>query len=152
LVIMHGRMPRARLRTTCGTVLAAALLAGCGPHEPPTVHDRDAILRFKLDEFRIRPQNVTVQATSLPMHLHVVARNVGKLTHNLVIQSSEDPEEAQGVGDEPIVFMKTPTAHAGDTVTGDAYLQPGTYRLTCTIGNHDNLGQYGRLVVLAPKQ
>jgi hypothetical protein len=48
--------------------------------------------------------------------------------------------------------MKTPTAHAGDTVTGDAYLQPGTYRLTCTIGNHDNLGQYGRLVVLAPKQ
>ena len=26
-------------------------------------------------------------------------------------------------------------------------LQPGTYRLVCTIANHDDLGQYGTLVV-----
>ena len=28
-------------------------------------------------------------------------------------------------------------------------LKPGKYRLTCTIGNHDDLGQYGELKVVA---
>ena len=29
-------------------------------------------------------------------------------------------------------------------------LTPGTYRLVCTIANHDDLGQYGELVVEGP--
>jgi hypothetical protein len=32
-------------------------------------------------------------------------------------------------------------------VTGKVLLEPGTYRLTSTIGNQDDLGVNGRLVV-----
>jgi hypothetical protein len=137
------------LRVTTPLLVAAALLAGCGG-EPAPVTDKDAILRVTLTEYRIEPQNITVQATARPMKVHVVARNEGHLTHNLVIESIESAGE-QGTGAQPIVFMKTDTAHPGETVSKTAFLQPGRYRLTCSIGNHDNLGQYGRLVVRAPK-
>ena len=41
----------------------------------------------------------------------------------------------------------TPTARPGTTVTGTVRLPPGTYRLACTISNHDDLGMWAELEV-----
>lgn len=137
---------RARVRMLL--LVTCALVAGCGG-EPATIPDRDATLRLEMTDYRFDPQNLEVQATGRPMRVHVVARNAGHLTHNVVIESI-DAEAEQGTKSQPIVFMKSDTAHPGETVSDDAFLQPGEYRISCSIGNHDNLGQYGKLVVLAP--
>jgi plastocyanin len=129
--------------------LLCFLVLGCGG-EPGPVTDRDATLRLRMTEYRFEPQNITVQATGRPTRIHVVARNEGKLTHNVVIESIEKGDE-QSTDVQSTVFMKSDTAHPGDTVSDDAYLHPGEYRITCSIGNHDNLGMYGKLTVLAPK-
>jgi len=129
--------------------LLSLLLFGCGG-EPAPVTDRDATLRLKMTEYRFEPQNLTVQAKARPIRVHVVARNEGELTHNVVIESIEEGSE-QGTKVQPTVFMKSDTAHPGQTVSGDAFLHPGEYRMTCSIGNHDNLGMYGKLTVLPPQ-
>jgi plastocyanin len=130
-------------------LLLCAVLGGCGG-EPAPVVDRDATLRLTMTEYRFEPQNLVVQATTRPMRIHVVARNEGELTHNVVIESIEDSAE-QSTDVQPTVFMKSDTAHPGQTVSADAFLHPGQYRLTCSIGNHDNLGMYGKVTVLPPK-
>jgi hypothetical protein len=57
---------------------------------------------------------------------------------------------AESEQQKPRPLGRTDTAHAGQTVTADVVLKPGTYRLACTIGNHVNLGQYATLEVRAP--
>jgi plastocyanin len=141
-------------RTLCATLAVlgtVAVLAGCGGEEPAPVTDRDATLRLTLTEYRIQPQSVRIQATRRPMPVRIVARNRGILTHNVKVESISRAS-AQGTDRQPTVFGGTDhTAQPGETVTGTVYLQPGTYRLTCTIANHDNLGQYGTLIVEAPR-
>jgi len=137
-------------RFTVVALGAAALLTGCGGGEPATITDRDAVLRVELTEYRLQPPNVRVQATSVPMRVQLVAHNGGKLTHNLKIESVE-PEAEQGTSVQPTVYGGTDTAQPGATVAADVFLQPGTYRMTCTLANHDNLGQYGKLIVEAPQ-
>ena len=115
----------------------AALAAGCG--EPAAVTIRGSTLRVKLDEFRIQPQNVRMRAG----RIHLIAVDTGRLTHNLTIESiTSDPTKVK-------VYGRTDTAHPGQTVREQApiVLRPGHYRLSCSISNHDNLGQYGELIV-----
>jgi plastocyanin len=117
---------------------AAALVAGCGG-EPAAVDVLGGTLRVQLDEFRIQPQTIRVQAGPI----RLVAHNSGRLTHNLVVESITDDPNKQ------VVYGSTDTAHPGDTVHERApfILKPGRYRLACTIANHENLGQYGTLIV-----
>jgi hypothetical protein len=117
---------------------AAAVAAGCSG-EPAVVAVPGNTLRVKLDEYRIQPQNVRMKAG----RIHLVAVNEGRLTHNLVVESiTDDPTKE-------VVYGRTDTAHAGETVTerDPITLKPGRYRLADTIGNHENLGQYGELTV-----
>ena len=118
-------------------VAAALAVAGCGA-EPAGVEGRT--LRVELDEYRITPQDVRVEAGRLA----IVATNTGRLTHNVKIVL-EDPEDSEA----PVTEVGgTRTAQPGEStrVTFED-LKPGTYRLACTIANHDDLGQYGELVV-----
>jgi hypothetical protein len=132
-------MPQAMSRSTLlATVLAvlAAALGGCGDDH---VYRTDRpILRITLDEYRIVPQNIVIK----PGRIKFVARNTGRLTHNLVIQIPEGP------GKQPIEVARVGTMQPGET--GEPIkvdLKPGEYRLVCTIANHDDLGQYGKLEV-----
>lgn len=118
---------------------AAAVAAGCGG-EPAAVTVSGNTLRVTLDEYRIQPQNVKMKAG----RVHLVARNTGQLTHNLVVeQITDDPTKQK-------VYGRTDTAQPGQTVHEQAplTLRPGHYRLACTISNHENLGQYGELTVV----
>ena len=119
------------------------LLAGCGGDEPVEIDGRT--LRLRLDEYRIMPQEVRVDAG----RLRIVATNVGRLTHNVkIVRQDEDDLEA------PVVEIGgTRSTQPGESaaVTFEN-LERGEYRLACTIANHDDLGQYGTLVVSRGKE
>ena len=123
-----------------GTAGAVALLGGCGDDSKAVV-DRDATLRLRVDEYRIAPENVRTRAG----RIHLVIHNTGRLTHNVAVETFSDSPET----DSPVELGRTATAHPGETVSehGEITLKPGKYRIVCTIGNHDDLGQYGTLVV-----
>ena len=135
-------MPRPMpLRAALLAVLAALVplaLAGCGDEEPVRADGRE--LRVELDEFRVIPQNSVVSSG----RLRIVATNVGRLPHNLkVVREDEEDREAP-----PTELGGTGTAQPGETATFTfEKLDPGEYRVVCTITNHDDLGQYGDLIV-----
>lgn len=126
--------------TLLATVLAvlAGVLGGCGDD---AVYRTDRpVLRVTLDEYRIVPQNVVLK----PGRTKLIVRNTGRLTHNLVIQIPEGPDGKP---------LEIPGGRVGTMQPGETaepvkvMLRPGTYRLVCTIANHDDLGQYGTLEV-----
>jgi uncharacterized cupredoxin-like copper-binding protein len=123
-------------------ILGAATLVGCGGG-PSYTHDRDGALQITLDEYRIRPESFEAPAG----RIHLVVTNSGRLTHNLVVEAFD-----HDVGEEPRLYGRTDTLHPGEHGSEQApiTLKPGKYRLTCTIGNHDDLGQYGELKVQKP--
>ena len=123
------------------TLAAAATLAACGS-DPPYVPASGRAVSVRLDEYRIVPQRVTVPAG----RVRIIARNVGRLTHNVAVVQFDRPLGE----DEEKQYARTRTAHPGDVVQTTVTLTPGKYRLVCTIANHDNLGQYGELKVLPP--
>ncbi|HKR97952.1 MAG TPA: cupredoxin domain-containing protein [Candidatus Dormibacteraeota bacterium] len=120
--------PRTRAPGLLVTVLLGVLLAaGCGGGA--TAH---APRRFTLvlDDFLIRPQRVQVPAGRLT--LTVVNR--GRIGHNLRIE----------LGHHTVFSVLTlkPGAHA----TRSLRLRPGSYRMLCSVPQHEILGQYGTLV------
>jgi uncharacterized cupredoxin-like copper-binding protein len=121
-------------------LLGALTLAGCGDG-PSYTSAKDGVLKVTLDEYRIRPENIEVPAG----RIHIEAINKGRLTHNLAIESFDRKE-----GEEPTLYGRTDTLRPGARGSEQApiTLKPGKYRLTCTIGNHDDLGQYGELKVV----
>lgn len=118
-------------------VAALAALPGCS-RAPDFVTDRDAVLRLSLTEYGIEPQNLRVRAGLI----RIVATNDGRLTHNLAVESIEDEPGAEATS-----YARTDTSQPGEVVRTSVTLGPGKYRLRCTIGNHDDLGQYGELQV-----
>jgi uncharacterized cupredoxin-like copper-binding protein len=121
-------------------LVGAATLVGCGGG-PSYVHERDDVLKITLDEYRIRPENLEVKAG----RVHFIVHNAGRLTHNLAVEAFDRP-----MGEEAKEYGRTDTLHPGQTGSerDPIVLKPGKYRLTCTIANHDDLGQYGELKVV----
>jgi plastocyanin len=119
-------------------VAVSVATAGCNDDpEPVPVENRTIGLR--LDEYRIMPQAVEAPAGQL----RLIMRNIGKLPHNVAVETI--PELGSDEAPERIALTGTVHATHRTEVTFDA--APGTYRLVCTIQNHDDLGQVGTLVV-----
>ena len=121
-------------------VTAALAAAGCGDDVAYT-HAPDRRVDVRLDEYRVLPEHIQVTAGRITL----VARNTGRLTHNLVVVQFDRPlgdEEEKQYG-EP-----TKTLFPGQTASTAVNLEPGKYRLICTISNHDNVGQYAELKVV----
>ena len=142
---MLRRMPRPRARLAVPVALALALAAapalGCGG-EPETIAGRT--LTVELTEYRLEPQDVRVRAG----RLRLVAVNRGQLPHNLHVVR-EDPEDRERTPDD---LGGTATAQPGDTRRHTfTNLRAGQYRIVCTVGNHDDLGMYGTLEVVAAR-
>jgi uncharacterized cupredoxin-like copper-binding protein len=128
--------------TTAAAALIAlfAVLGGCG--DGKTFRTDRPILRLTVDEYRIVPQDIVAKAGRMKF----VVRNTGRLTHNLVIQI---PPKHPGDNPEQLSpTSRTATMQPGQTADPiKVTLAPGTYRLVCTIANHDDLGQFATLTV-----
>jgi plastocyanin len=129
-----SRLPTLLL-ALCALPLTAA---GCGGDDPVAI--KGNTLRLRLDEYRIMPQDVRVGEG----RLRIVATNVGRLTHNVKIVR-QDTSDLEGPVEEIGGTRSTQPGESASVTFED--LRPGEYRLACTIGNHDDLGQYGTLVV-----
>jgi len=135
---MGGVIP-VPLRAILALLGAAASVAGCGGSARDPVTDRDGTLQLRLDEYRILPGAIKVRSGEI----RIVARNRGRLTHNVKIEEATDKE-----GATPTVYGGTETMQPGETAPPvTVRLFPGRYRLVCTIANHGNLGQYAELEV-----
>jgi uncharacterized cupredoxin-like copper-binding protein len=130
-----------RRATLLALALAGVSLSGCGS-DAPYVPASGRAVSLRLDEYRVLPQRVTAPAG----RVRIIARNVGRLTHNVAVVQFDRPLGE----DEEKQYARTPTAHPGEVVRTSVTLKPGKYRLVCTIANHDNLGQYGELKVAPP--
>ncbi|HZO37324.1 MAG TPA: cupredoxin domain-containing protein [Solirubrobacteraceae bacterium] len=132
-------MPRLMPRRAAGLLaLSLSALAGAGCGGAHTTAASDRTIDVTLDEYRIVPQRISAPAGTL----RVVARNTGLLTHNLVIETiPKNPDNP------PRRLRQLRTLHAGERTARSVTLRPGTYRLVCSIANHETLGQYGTLIV-----
>jgi uncharacterized cupredoxin-like copper-binding protein len=136
---MIPAQPSAR-RALLGLLAAVAIaLLGACSDDRPVVESRP-VMQVRLDDYAITPQDVSVPSG----RVELVARNAGRLTHNLRVDA---PPEDPGERGEPL--GGTPTAQPGETVRTTVDLKPGTYRLRCSLANHDDLGMYGALTVRA---
>jgi plastocyanin len=111
------------------------LLAGCGgdddePGRTATVPASGQI-EVIADEYSFDPETLVAQAGELTISL----KNEGALAHNLRVVRGDD--EVGG----------TPTFQGGETKAGTVTVEPGTYELVCTVGNHADLGMTGKLEV-----
>jgi iron uptake system component EfeO len=120
-------MPLAR---ATAVLVAAAVLAGCGGSEP-TAGVQGGRVRIELDDFLIRPQNLTAPAGPITF----AVTNRGRLVHSFHVQLPDR---------QPV---KVRTLQPGESQTATADLAPGEYRLVCVESNHAELGMTGRLVV-----
>jgi uncharacterized cupredoxin-like copper-binding protein len=121
-------------------VLAALVATGCGD-EIAYTRAPDRRVDVRLDEYRVLPEHIQVTAGRVT----ITARNTGRLTHNLVVVQFSRPlgDEVEHQYGQP-----TNTLFPGETGSTTVNLKAGKYRLICTIGNHDNLGQYAELKVI----
>lgn len=87
------------------------------------------------DEYSFDPETLVVEAGGDRAELEIELRNDGALAHNLRVFSGG--EEVGG----------TPTFQGGETRGGSVTLAPGSYRMVCTVGNHEQLGMTGTLEV-----
>jgi plastocyanin len=121
-----------------GTALVAAALAvaltgaasGCADDAAPA-RVRDGRVDATLDDFLIRPQRIRAR----PGRIEFRVTNRGAVGHTLRVKR----------GDRDVVATKTLLPGASSEAAGT--LAEGEYKLVCILGNHEELGMYGTLVV-----
>jgi plastocyanin len=111
--------------------LAALALAGCGERaEAERVRDRRAAIT--LDDFMIRPQTVRAEKGRITFEV----RNAGRLGHNFRVRGQGNRE-----------WVQITTLQPGETGSETVRLPAGDYRMFCSVANHEELGEWGTLVV-----
>jgi plastocyanin len=131
------RRPMRRLLAT--VALGAALAAGCGDDDEPSERSltvqAGGRLEVVADEYSFDPARVDVTGAGSRARVNIVLDNRGSLAHNLKVFAGE--RELGG----------TPTFPGGRTEGGSVELEPGEYRMVCTVGDHADLGMTGTLKV-----
>jgi hypothetical protein len=127
---------------------ALALLAGgCGSQ---LVKIDSSVLRVRIDEYSITPQNVQMHAG----RMKITAVNTGILTHNVRVElehpaSDGSPLVPGCVPAGTLTGCGTPIIQPGQKQTSPKLTLPaGRYKLVDTIANHADLGDYGTLTVV----
>jgi plastocyanin len=122
--------------------LAPAALLGCGG-DVTEIESRT--LRVQLTEYRLDPQDVRVKAG----RLRLVAVNRGRLNHNVHVVRQDPDDRERSPEDLGGTQTTKPGESLGETITD---LEPGEYRIVCTVANHDDLGMYGTLEAVDPEE
>jgi plastocyanin len=113
--------------------LAVLMLGGCGGvgGDPIPAEARGGRVEITLDDFLVTPQLVRARTGELTFEV----TNRGRLPHNFRVRGRDG---------EPV---QVPTLLPGERGSDSATLRRGEYKILCTVGNHEQLGMYGRLVV-----
>ena len=119
------------VRPLCALLALGLLLGACGGGEE-RVRASDGTMDFELVDFRIVPQDVSAPRGG-ELAFHVINR--GRLPHNFHVKGEGGSR----------VALSTMLPREGSTAVKK--LPRGTYRIVCTIANHEELGMYGRLTV-----
>jgi plastocyanin len=115
--------------------VCSSLLLGCGDDEQPgrtVTAPANATLRVVADEYSFDPSTIVVGGAGT---LTVKLQNSGSLAHNLKVLRGD--EEVDG----------TPTLPAGRSESTRLNLEHGSYRIICSVGDHEELGMKGTLRV-----
>ena len=115
-----------------------AVLIGCGSDDEPggravTVRSGERV-EFTGRDYSFDPSAVTVEgARARTAPVEMVLENRGALAHNLTIE--RDGEEVGG----------TPTITSNKRASLKLALEPGEYKLVCTVDGHEEKGMVGTL-------
>jgi plastocyanin len=122
--------PRAcKLALSALLTITTALAVGCAR----TQHvGSDRTLRLAVTEYRFNPQKASVTAGPLTIVVH----NFGRLTHNLVLSRTGQPE------------ISTKPIPPGESAEVSLTLTPGTYQMFSTILSDQAVGETGTLTVV----
>jgi plastocyanin len=119
-----------RIGSAALLVALALAASGCQDDAPPA-RPQGGTVDVVLDDFLIRPQRVR----AAPGRLAFEAVNRGALGHTLRVKR----------GDRELVAIKS--LLPGESGRGAARFERGEYKLVCVLGNHEELGMYGTLIV-----
>jgi plastocyanin len=113
-----------------GALVALAMLPACGG-DPAPVRAADGRVAVTQVDYRFRPQ--ALEARRGRLVLTVVNR--ARLPHTLrLVRGGRE-------------VLRIPSVAPGARATVARRLRPGDYRMLCAIGNHEELGMWGTLVV-----
>jgi plastocyanin len=116
-------------------VLCSLLLAACGDDDEAgrtVTAPANAKLRVVADEYSFDPSTIALSGAGT---LTVTLRNRGSLAHNLKLFRGD--EEIGG----------TTTLPGGGSESTRLNLEHGSYKMVCTVGDHEGLGMTGALRV-----
>jgi plastocyanin len=122
-----------RRRPLAAALAAAALAlpaAGCTDDAPPE-QARNGRADVTLDDFFISPERIRAKPGRITFHV----TNRGDIGHTLRVKLRGRD------------VAKIRTLLPGATADASGTFKPGDYKLVCILGNHEELGMYGTLVV-----
>jgi plastocyanin len=123
-------------RSALTLALCFLLLAGCGDDDDDSgrtvTAPANAKLRVVGDEYSFDPSAIMLRGAGT---LTLTLRNEGSVAHNLKV--FRGGEEIGG----------TPTLQAGRSESTRLNLEHGSYRMVCTVGDHEQQGMKGTLQV-----
>jgi plastocyanin len=123
------------------TLLAAsaAVLAGCGGGDdgggsgPAVTVPGDQPVEVSATEYDFEPASIVVEKPSGPVKIDLT--NDGAVAHDLHVR--DGGEDLGG----------TPIFGPGQTKSASVELDPGSYEIYCSVGDHEALGMKGTLEV-----
>jgi plastocyanin len=122
---------------TALSALTALGVAACGGDDGESGRTVTAAANQPVEvvgtEYAFDPSTVVVEGAEGPLEIEL--DNDGSLAHNLRIFDG-----ATEVGG-------TSTFQAGESQIAEVELEPGTYRMVCTVANHEQLGMVGEIEV-----
>ena len=120
--------------------MAAALPLACGGDDEPgrtVTVQAEAVEAIEVvgDEYSFDPENVIVEGSGgAPRELRLTLKNEGDLAHDLKVFDGDDEIGGTQAFDE-------------GSRTATVTLEPGEYRLVCTVADHEDQGMTGRLTL-----
>ena len=119
------------------SALFACLFSGCGGEDEggQTVATSEALVQVVADEYSFDPGTIIYEGGGGGASFTIALDNRGSLAHNLKVFDGD--REVGG----------TPTFPGGQEKSGEVQLEPGEYRMVCTVGDHEELGMHGTLQV-----
>jgi len=125
------------MRRLAAPFAALLLAAGCGGDDDEATSrtvtvDRGGTVLVEAREYSFDPDRIVVEGAG---PLTIELENDGDLAHNLRLR--RDGDEVGG----------TPSFPGGRTESARVRVEPGTYEMVCTVGDHAELGMTGELEV-----